>query len=320
MGTHELPTIASANPRGLIAPVRALQFDVRAARNLPGRSAFWRQSRSERFSAAAMVVLLHAATIALVMLSRSTASMADKPGLVAFDITSGSEPKPQPASPHHPRSDNVVPVPPAPLTPPPPLINVADADLAPSVPEAALFAVSAPREMPASLAGSCDLTQPVQDALRHSEQIGRQLPTIPANDRSVANAIVLWNAGWITTTSAPTQVALATIRQTITQAIAAASPECRNQLQAGPRLLYLPVNMGETLVLALGSGRWTWQQLVDGNQPLPANIEPPAAVPLFAKSAAAPAAAVVPGQPTDPGELLASLVRQRSPAGLPYNP
>jgi hypothetical protein len=283
-----------------------------------GQAADWRQSRSERMSAAAIVLALHAATIALVMLSRSTPPTAANVGLVAFDVKSGAIPQPHPAHlhPHIARVVAIASTPPLPI----PLIEIAPIAGVPAGPNAALFTNISLQQTAVAMGAACDLTQPVQDALRHDQVVERQLPTIPADDRSVANAIVLWNAGWINAANAPTQAALATIRQAITQTITVSSAECRNQVQAGPRLIYLPVSAGKTLILALGSGRWTWQQLVDGTLPPPADTGPAITVPLFAQPAVAQSDTAATGQSADAEKLLASLVRNRSPTGLPFNP
>lgn len=260
-------------------------------------------------------MIVHAAAIALVLLARSTALASAKTGVVAFNLAATANPAPRPIHPHRLRPAKVAPKAPATLLAAKP-VDVAVIDVALSLPDALPLVDDVGQEM-SMAAGGCDLTQPVQDALRHNEQVERQLPTIPATDRSVANAIVLWNAGWVSTSSVPAGAALTTIRQTIVQTIAASSTECRSQLQAGPRLIYLPVDAGKTLVLALGSGRWTWQQLVDGTTLLPRDTAPAVTAPLFVKPAVAQLANTPSGQPSDPVALLASLMRTRSSTGLP---
>jgi hypothetical protein len=298
--------------------VASVLATVRRFADHRSQAADWRQSRSERMSAAAIVLALHAATIALVMLSRSTPPTSANPGLVAFDVKFGAAPQLHSAHPHPhvARAMAIASTPPLPI----PLIDIAPIAAVTAGPNAALFTKVSLQQTAMALGAACDLTQPVQDVLRHDQVVERQLPTIPAGDRSVANAIVMWNAGWITAANAPTQAALATIRQAITQTITASSAECRNQVQAGPRLLYLPVSAGKTLILALGSGRWTWQQLVDGTLPPPADTGPAITAPLFVQPAVAQAATAATGQSADAEKLLASLVRKRSPTGLPFNP
>lgn len=281
----------------------------------------WGASRSpsQRAGAAVLVLILHALVIALVLISRAEASIEMKPALATFDIASrgGREPTAHRSHPHHEAADTPsisvqLPVPVLnPITVIQPFTGeIPVADIQPAV---------------IAVGGSCDLTQPVQDALRQSADLRRHLPDIPADRRSIANAIAVWNVNWAKPGAAPAQAAFATIRQTIIQTVLAASADCRSQLQAGPRLIYLPGDFGKTTVLALGSGRWTWQQVVDGIQVLPAETAGAGSAPvlpgrLATVSARAAPAAAQPSQTPDLDTLLASLVRQRSPSGQPFYP
>lgn len=119
-------------------------------------------------------------------------------------------------------------------------------------------------------AGGCDLTAPVQAALQSSRAVQQELPRIPAERRSVANAIALWNQDWVEPDAQLKAEVLATIRGAIATTIEAASDACRAQPQGGPRLIYLSGSgkaSAETTILALGSGAWTWQQIADTAQP-----------------------------------------------------
>jgi hypothetical protein len=308
MAPHSLPTFAHLNWRGLIAP-RSLAWSNSVCSRL---TADWYLSRSERVWAAAMVVLVHGVAVTLLLLTPSTVSAVARPRLVAFDVAIGAaaKPRPQPARAHHSRvAARFL------LT----AAQVAQADVVPDVPDS----VSIAETTPMALGGGCDLTQPVQDALRHSEDVRRQLPAIPADQRSVANVIVIWNAGWIDPESVLAQPAYATIRQTISQLVAASSADCRNQLQTGPRLIYLPGSAGKTTVLALGSGPWNWQQLIDGAAPLPASTLPQARTALVFPSPP-PTGLAKMKQAPDPSPalnaLLASLIRKQSPETRPNYP
>ena len=118
------------------------------------------------------------------------------------------------------------------------------------------------------IGGACDLTGPVQSALQANPDVRARLPMIPGDQRSVANAIMVWNAGWLHSDDAAAKNAYAAIRDAVAGAVMAAPDECRSQIQSGPRLLFLsgailPGDRGRTTVLALGSGQWTWQQVAD---------------------------------------------------------
>ncbi len=114
--------------------------------------------------------------------------------------------------------------------------------------------------------GACDLTGPVQAALQSSEGVTTNLPRIPRGGRSVANAIMVWNTDWVAADAKLDATALATIRDVVAGTIAAASPACRLQPQGGPRLIVLS-GVRENTVLAMGSGMWRWQDLLDTARP-----------------------------------------------------
>ncbi len=114
----------------------------------------------------------------------------------------------------------------------------------------------------ASAAGvTCDLTDPVQAALRNDPRVLAQLPGIPVDRRSVANAVALWNQDWVRIDDTRAQAAITPVRETVLRVVEAATDDCRNQIQAGPRLIYLSDGNGQTTIFALGSGQWTWQQV-----------------------------------------------------------
>jgi hypothetical protein len=135
------------------------------------------------------------------------------------------------------------------------------------------------------LGGVCDLTAPVQSALQASPDVRARLPMIPADQRSVANAIMLWNAGWLHADDGVAKAAYAAIRDTVASVVLAAPDACRSQVQSGPRLILLPGEGGQTTVLALGSGQWTWQQVADTAGPLA--VQPLAVQPVPARFSAA---------------------------------
>ncbi len=212
---------------------------------------FGRASARRRTTGIVMAGAVHILALGLALLARSEPQMSPRQNLVAFSVP-GPEPaeqlRPKPVQPR-----KVPPVPPQPVLLPPPLIEL------PKVPE--LVASMLEQADAQSSGGACDLTAPVQAALRLSPEVQRDLPTIPARRRSVANAIALWNQDWVPPDTDLSEDALNSIRTTVVTTIGAASEACRLQPQGGPRLIYLP---GEVdTVLVLGSGEWTWQQVAD---------------------------------------------------------
>ena len=84
---------------------------------------------------------------------------------------------------------------------------------------------------------------------------------VPRADRSISEAIVIWNAEW-SVTAASDEAPLGRVRNSIQTTLANMSQECLEIPVAGPRLI--PIEMdGSTVFLAFGSGEWRWQQLIE---------------------------------------------------------
>lgn len=194
------------------------------------------------------ILLVHAAILAWVATDRMAMPAHPRGAgrLITFDVP----PAPQPPA-ARPRVEPVVKA----VIPPPPVI---DPLLAPPPPIAApSITLAQTEEVP--LGGGCDLTDAVQAALRGSPDALAAIAAFPARERSVANAVMLWDGRWIEANTAGGRHALAQIRRIVLATIAGASDACRTQLQAGPRLVAIP-GPPDTM-LALGSGRWHWQDL-----------------------------------------------------------
>ena len=89
----------------------------------------------------------------------------------------------------------------------------------------------------------------------------------PPENRSIADAVVLWNAGWTTAASTP-GTPLAPARSVVEQSLLALPDSCLDEPIAGPRLV--PVADGDrTMFMVIGSGNWTWRQLLDDPNPTP---------------------------------------------------
>ena len=87
----------------------------------------------------------------------------------------------------------------------------------------------------------------------------------PLENRSIAGAVVIWNAGWSDTASAPAEP-LGPARIVIEQNLRSIPDLCLDEPMAGPRLVPMPE--GErTIFLAIGSGNWTWRQLITDPPP-----------------------------------------------------
>ncbi len=221
------------------------------------RSLLVRALRSNRPAAAAAAFAFHAGAIALLMMPTVTKPRPVVRALAVFDV-SASATIPDASPPEVPQPEVVKPTPLQPVIVPPPVVPL-------PTPNETIVAMLQETDASAT-GGACDLTEPVQAALQSSELVNARLPQIPSARRSVANAIMVWNAEWVALHEALDPDAMAAIRDTVAGTIAAASPECRLQPQSGPRLIVIP-GVAETTVLALGSGLWRWQDLLETARP-----------------------------------------------------
>jgi hypothetical protein len=212
---------------------------------------------SRRAWAIAATATIHAVALVFILFPlRAETASAQPQHLITFDSpVSAPAPSAKP-KPRQPRK--IAPQPPLPDPVPPPLIEI-------SVVTPQVVALLEQADAQAA-SGGCDLTAPVQAALQSSTAIQQQLPAIPVERRSVANAIAIWNQEWVQPDAQLKVEVIDTLRSAITTTIEAASQACRMQPQGGPRLIYLHNSAktgNETTILALGSGAWTWQQVAD---------------------------------------------------------
>lgn len=87
------------------------------------------------------------------------------------------------------------------------------------------------------------------------------LNTLPKSERSISDAVVIWNAGWNVATT-DDNIALTPVRENILRVLGGLTQKCLMETVAGPRLVQIPTEMGTTF-LAIGSGTWNWGQLID---------------------------------------------------------
>lgn len=113
---------------------------------------------------------------------------------------------------------------------------------------------------PASEESQCGVTERMQDALRNDPALREALARIPRQDRSVANAVSLWNGRWSEASELGGEALLARIRELFTGHLVGLAPACLSLTLAGPRLLLVPDGRGPT-VIAVGSGLWRWSDL-----------------------------------------------------------
>ena len=107
---------------------------------------------------------------------------------------------------------------------------------------------------------ACQLTSWLQTALQNDPQVQTALSLIPRPAKSVANAVMIWDGGWV---DAPrgASVGVGAVRMALLSGIRSAPAACQTQTIRGPELMTL-ANGADTTVLAVGAGQWRWIDLV----------------------------------------------------------
>ena len=108
--------------------------------------------------------------------------------------------------------------------------------------------------------GDCAVGDAIGGALRANPEAAAALAAVPASERTVANALMLWDGQWAAPASAESRRAVGQLRAIIVASIRAAPLACQAAPLTGPRLVIVPDAAG-TVVLAFGSGNWSWTEL-----------------------------------------------------------
>ena len=110
----------------------------------------------------------------------------------------------------------------------------------------------------------CALTGSLGAAFSQSPVVRTGIAELPAADRSVANAVMLWDGHWAGNTRTGGR---ALLRAVLTKALSVARPDCLTQTNRGPAL-FMVDDAGSTVVVAVGSGQWHWGDLIapSGNE------------------------------------------------------
>lgn len=114
---------------------------------------------------------------------------------------------------------------------------------------------------PQNTGEGCSPVEAITKAITGDAVAVAALNTAPKSERSISEAIVIWNAGWSVATMGD-DAALGPLRNTILQVLGSLEPDCLVETVAGPRLIQIPTDVGTTF-LAIGSGTWNWGQLID---------------------------------------------------------
>jgi hypothetical protein len=231
-----------------------------------------------RWTAAGLALGLHLAILILFVSGHPALTAGDGVGAGAMDVSlaglsKGSALPPAAAAP---------PTPPSPPTPAPAdaikprsVIQIVSGILAiplqeHSVTPQPLVATPTVAQTAAPVSGSpgaaCDIGEAVQTMLRSDPETHAAIVLIPRQERSVANAVLLWNGQWVAPAGVGGATAFATIKTSIRQIVATASPGCREQEIVGPRFMLIPAGT-EMIVAVVGNASWRWSDILVDPQP-----------------------------------------------------
>lgn len=232
-----------------------------------------------RVVAMATAVALHLAVLALLAIVSSSPTLRNLPPALTIDLTlpqttsdadapaaadapaDAPDPTPRPPPPAalEPLPETPLPIPETELVDVPVLTPQFDAEPDPAT--TGDVSMPVPRNAVGNGAsGGCSLAESVSQALERDAEAKAALARIPAQSRSVANAVMLWDGRWIAPERVGGQAALISVQTAVAEALASAPAECRSRSETGPVLLILN-DAPETIVLALGSGTWRWSDL-----------------------------------------------------------
>ena len=147
--------------------------------------------------------------------------------------------------------------------PPPPALPSKLIDSKPVVPADSFSAELDPTPLGAS--SGCTTFDLVSRSLAGEPAIAAALLKTPRDRRSIADAVVIWNAEWSDTARSPDDP-LGPARAAIEQILRSVADTCLDEPVAGPRLVPIPEG-DQTMFLAIGSGSWTWRQLLTDPDP-----------------------------------------------------
>lgn len=209
------------------------------------RLASARPSRRSRALLVIGLVVAHLGLILLIALQRSAAPRPAQGGMALIAVS--ADPAPATPPPAHPIK-----------TPAPPRLVLVQTDLA-LPPASSATPSAAPGD-----GSSCALAIESSGAILASSAALAELAAFPAGVRTPADAVMMWDGGWLDPGPLPQGVSAGAIRQIIEQVVASAPPDCRDRPQVGPQ--FLPIReTGRTTMLVIGSGAWRWADLIEPN-------------------------------------------------------
>ncbi len=197
------------------------------------------------------IIAAHLALAAWVLLGGSNYATARRtPALAAIDI---SQDVPKPDAPAKPA---IV----------PPVPDVRMVALLPSE----LMIEAAPPVSGSGTGNGCAVASAVSAALLADKDAMAELAALPAEVRSDADAVMLWNGAWLDVApEAQMQMAqtpIPALKRVVTDTVLALPAECQEVQTAGPQLIPIP-EPGRTTMVVIGSGLWRWSNLIEPPPP-----------------------------------------------------
>lgn len=199
---------------------------------------------SERFAALAMVVALHVAVLILILAARGVSQIpAVEPGRLTTVALEAEQPAKAVAKPRK--------LPSKMLDKPTLVDEVALTEQLDSI------ANSVP-------GANCSTLELIRTAIIENPSAMAAINSAPPEARSVADAVVIWNAGWVDAAKS-VDAPLGPARAAVEQVGLSVDENCLDEALIGPRLIPFPAGEG-TIFLVLGSGTWTWREVMLGPQ------------------------------------------------------
>jgi hypothetical protein len=230
---------------------------------------------SRRYLIAALSLAAHAGLIA-VLIRAPTPHMPSDLGEVNVALVDGPSLAPMATPPHAAASAPAKPVRDRPRPVPPPDVVPQYVKVVPPADPQWLERDPSQDPVGLSVAASaasgqdCQVAAWLQQALQANGEVQAALAAVPRADRSVANALMLWDARWVA--QSPSAVAgVSVVRAALAAGVRAAPDRCRMAVVRGPELITVADATGTTL-LAIGSGEWRWADLLADDDPAPTLI------------------------------------------------
>lgn len=212
-----------------------------------------RRARVKRAIVLLSVLAAHGLLVLLLVLSRRVPEAVRVPTslqLLSLNDTPGIPAKPVAAR-------SVTPDPPKPTPVPAPT----------SAPPSPTTGVAAAGVVGASVGvdGGCAMAAAIGRAIEADSPAVAALLALPPDVRTSADAVMIWNSGWLSAPATDGTDGLLPVRKVIEQVFAASEPQCVDAPMTGPQ--FIPVSVSDrTMMLVVGSGNWTWISMRESNR------------------------------------------------------